>query len=155
MTCARHLTCHCAALATCFHAAQPEDVVQDVAADACVANDVGWVKLQWRRFLQKDMFAAINKDERLLQLHSTAEQYDATAEGLFHQLVVCLALYTMHRTIHAAYTHPSHAFVNLQACPLALSIQHSACVPSCWLHSVYVTQHVVCTCSTSCMYARM
>lgn len=73
---------------SCICGLQPDDVVQEVAAAANQNSDVGWWKSLWSCFLQRDMFADISKDEKLIQIHSTAEQLDATTEGLFHQMVV-------------------------------------------------------------------
>ena len=73
---------------SCSSELQPEDVVQDVAAAAPSNCDVGWRTSLWNGFLQRDVFADISKDEKLIQIQSTAEQLDATTEGLFHQMVV-------------------------------------------------------------------
>lgn len=65
---------------------QPASVVQDVARSS--AKDTGWLKYFWDCYLQQDIFRDLNQNDKLVQLHSHAEQYDASTETLFHALTV-------------------------------------------------------------------
>ena len=67
---------------------QPDDVVQDLASSKTSAADIGWLRYFWDHFLHHDIFAVVNKSDRLIQIHSTAEQFDPIAENLFRQIPV-------------------------------------------------------------------
>lgn len=80
---------------------QPDDVVQDLASSKSSAADIGWLRYFWDIFLNHDIFAVVNKNDRLIQIHSTAEQFDPIAENLFWQIPVSCNnfsnSYCMHR----------------------------------------------------------
>lgn len=100
-----------------LHALQPEDVVRDVAADTSLPSDAGWLKHLWSRFLQVDIFAGITKDDRLIQLHSSAEPLDACSEGLFHQSLVISSFLPADKTCHHSIycTHSTWTWLVLLA----------------------------------------
>ena len=61
----------------------------EVAASYHTASDASRLETLRKRFMEVDIFAEIKKDEKLIQLHGSAEPLDVNAEGLFHQMVVC------------------------------------------------------------------
>lgn len=67
---------------------QSDEVIQELAAHQSPANDIGWFRFLCNYCLQKDVYADINKSEDLMQLQSSAEQFDPNTEGLFHQMLV-------------------------------------------------------------------
>ena len=71
---------------------QSDEVIQELAAHNSTANDVGWFRFLCNYCLSEDVYADVSKSEKLMQLHSTAEQFDPTTEGLFHQMTVGLRL---------------------------------------------------------------
>ena len=67
---------------------QPEDVAQEVATSYISASDASRLETLWKRFMEVDISAEIKKDEKLIQLHGSAEQLDVNAERLFHLMSV-------------------------------------------------------------------
>ncbi len=67
---------------------QPADVVLDLAADKRSADASGWFQYIWDHATQKDIFAVISRRERLMRIHTTAEQFEPAAERLFGPMQV-------------------------------------------------------------------
>lgn len=65
-------------------------MVEDLASSQASAAEIGWLRYFWDHVLQKDIFAVINKSDKLIQIHATAEQFDPTTENLFRQITVCI-----------------------------------------------------------------
>ena len=62
---------------------QTEDVVVDLATDQGSADTSGWLWFFWNRVLQRDIFAVVSRSERLMRIHTTAEQFDPVTDCIF------------------------------------------------------------------------
>ena len=89
-------------------ALQPEEVVQDLAANSSSASDVGWPKYIWN-CLQRDIFAVVSKREELIQIHGTAEQFDPTTENLLGDMAVRDHAFALTRPQQSSSWHGAHA----------------------------------------------
>ena len=56
--------------------------MQELTAEDVSRNASGWLHHTCNRLSHKDMFAHIRSSETLLRIHSTAEQFDMSAEAL-------------------------------------------------------------------------
>lgn len=74
----------------CLVHAQPKDVVLDLAADQNPADASGWFRYFWDHVCQKDILAMVSRSEQLMQIHTTAEQFDPATEQMFKPLQVSM-----------------------------------------------------------------
>ena len=74
----------------CVVHAQPKDVVLDLAADQNPADASGWFRYFWDHVCQKDILAMVSRSEQLMQIHTTAEQFDPATEQMFKPLQVSM-----------------------------------------------------------------
>lgn len=65
-------------------------MVADLASSKTSAGEISWLRHFWDHVLQRDIFAVVNKSDKLIQIHASAEQFDPTAENLFRQFTVCI-----------------------------------------------------------------
>ena len=67
---------------------QTNEDVSDLTAGRKPGSTFGAFQHFWRQITKVDIFADVGKDEKLMQMHSAAEQYDPAAERLFIPLQV-------------------------------------------------------------------
>lgn len=54
--------------------------MKDLAAEDVTRDVQGWLRWARARFLQVDLFESVPASDTLMRIHSTAEEFDSTAE---------------------------------------------------------------------------
>lgn len=57
--------------------------MQELAADEGSEDIKSWMRCIYSHLLQPDLFANISKDETLMRIHSTAEEFEPVGEAFF------------------------------------------------------------------------
>ena len=72
-----HITAH---QPLCVFCLQDETTMKDLAAEDVTRDVQGWLRWARARFLQVDLFESVPASDTLMRIHSTAEEFDSTAE---------------------------------------------------------------------------
>ena len=69
---------------------QSTETLAELAIGSRSGTATNRFQIFWDRLTQLDIFAAVSRHEKLMQMHSTAEVFDAATERLFIPLQVTL-----------------------------------------------------------------
>lgn len=75
---------------------QDDATVQELSTEDVANNMKGWVQQANTWLFHRNLYAGVPADETLLRIHSTAEEFDASAEALLIPFQVCICPYTGH-----------------------------------------------------------
>ena len=64
----------------CVSYPQDETTMKDLAAEDVTTDVQGWLRWAHAHFLQVDLFKSVPASDTLMRIHSTAEEFDSTAE---------------------------------------------------------------------------
>ncbi len=76
----------------CMCYPQDETVMKDLAAEDVTTDVQGWLRWARAHFLQVDLFESVPASDTLMRIHSTAEEFEATAENFLAPFQVSLSV---------------------------------------------------------------
>ncbi|KAL0031297.1 hypothetical protein WJX79_001595 [Trebouxia sp. C0005] len=70
-----------------------ETTMKDLAAEDVTRDVQGWLRWARARFLQVDLFESVPASDTLMRIHSTAEEFDSTAEDFLAPFQITLGVF--------------------------------------------------------------